>query len=125
MSSPSSPGEHGGGFRPLHDEEKHVLNSLFSVDFPGRDALVEQASTAPVRQIDENGSLQFASVSGPRAQLVRRIPVEAEVEDADSVTVHVLLHVLEGALSELEIFREDSGLLKRALDPMEFRLIVL
>jgi hypothetical protein len=51
--------------------------------------------------------------------------VEAEVEDQDGLTVHVLLHVLDEALKELEIFREDSGPLRRTLAPEELRLIVL
>ena len=52
----------------------------------------------------------------PKAQVVRRVPVEAEVEDEDGVTVHVLLHVLEGALAELEVFHEDLKQLRRPLD---------
>jgi hypothetical protein len=39
----------------------------------------------------------------------RRIPVEASYPDADGVIVHVLLHIIEGRLDELEVYREDSG----------------
>jgi hypothetical protein len=39
----------------------------------------------------------------------RRIPVEASYPDADGVVVHVLLHVIDGRLDELEVYREDSG----------------
>jgi hypothetical protein len=60
-----------------------------------------------------------------RAEVVRRIPVEAEFDDQDGVGVHVLLHVLDGYLNELEIYREDSSPLQREPDPEDFRLIVL
>jgi hypothetical protein len=125
MSFPSEAGETRGAFRPLGTEEKRILNPLLSADFPGREALAAQCTSASGRQIDPNGSLEFALASGPRADVVHRIPVEAEVEDQDGVTVHVLLHVMDGGLNELEIFREDSGPLKRALAVEEFRLIVL
>jgi hypothetical protein len=45
---------------------------------------------------------------------VRRIPVEAEYEDLDRVTVHVLLHVIDGRLNEIEVYREDSAAVGRA-----------
>jgi hypothetical protein len=36
------------------------------------------------------------------------VPVEADLEDDDGVTIHVL-HVLDGYLNELEVYREDSS----------------
>jgi len=44
----------------------------------------------------------------PPATVTRRVPVEAEAPDSDGVAIHVLLHVPNGYLSELEIFREDG-----------------
>jgi hypothetical protein len=46
------------------------------------------------------------------------------MDDQDGVAVHVLLHVLDGYLNELEIYREDSAPLQRQLAPEDFRLIV-
>jgi hypothetical protein len=51
--------------------------------------------------------------------------VEAEFEDRDGVTVHILLHVMDGFLNELEIFREDSGRVQRPSTPKDLRLLVL
>jgi hypothetical protein len=82
-------------------------------DFPGKRTLVQQLATARVRRIDGDESLEFALDDGPRAEVVRRIPVEAEGEDADGVTIHILLHVLDGVMKELEIFREDGGSVQR------------
>jgi hypothetical protein len=100
---------------------------LLSVDFPGRDALLEQSNVVSARPIDHNGSLgfQFASSSMELAKVVRRIPVEAELQDSDGVTVHILLHVVDGILHELEIYRDDSGRVERQLAPGDFRLMVL
>ena len=36
--------------------------------------------------------------------LTTRIPVEAEVEDLDAVTIHLLVHVIDGYIDELEIY---------------------
>jgi hypothetical protein len=59
------------------------------------------------------------------AVVERRIPVEAELKDADGVTIHVLLHVLDGLLNELEVYRDDSGPIQRQISPEELDLIVL
>ena len=115
------------GFRPLLDLERLQLRALLSVDFPGRDALMEQAKVVSARPIDQNGSLGFQSAPSNMeiAKVVRRIPVEAELKDRDGVTIHVLLHVVDGLLHELEIYRDDSGRVQRELAPKDFRLVVL
>ena len=61
-------------------------------------------------QIDEGGSLQFSIEALSSAPVLERIPVEAEYMDADGITVHVLLHVVDGKLLELEIYKDDSSL---------------
>jgi hypothetical protein len=37
------------------------------------------------------------------------VPVEAAAPDVDGVSVHVLLHVVDERLAELELYREDLG----------------
>ena len=117
----------GEDFRPLSDLEMSHLTKLLSVDFPGRDELMKQTQTICACQIDPNGSLGFRP--GPSkaesAKVVRRIPVEAELLDDDGVTIHVLLHVVDGYLSELEIYRDDSDRVRRELAPEDFSLVVL
>jgi len=103
-----------------------VLAKLLSVEFPGRSALLIQAARANGRRIDRNGSLALTPApDSPVAEVTRRIPVEAEVDDRDGVVVHILLHVLDGYLNELEIYREDSALLQREPEPKNLRLMVL
>jgi Domain of unknown function (DUF6984) len=38
-----------------------------------------------------------------------RVPTESEYVDADGVPVHVELHVVDGVMSELDIYKEDSS----------------
>lgn len=112
--------------RPLDDCERAVLERLLSESFPGRNALEEQSRDIQARRIDADGSLAFApNPDAPPADVARRIPVEAETEDVDGVIIHVLLHVLNGYMSELEIYREDSARVVRPIQPETLRTIVL
>jgi len=105
--------------------ERQLLAVLLSTDFPGKDAVAEQVAAASVREIDDNGSLEFAPSDMMPADVVRRIPVEAELDDSDGVTIHVLLHVVDGLVKELEVYRDDSGPVQRALVPENLRLMIL
>jgi hypothetical protein len=125
MSSPNNLSARDQDFRPPSDLERQLLAVLLSTDFSGRDAVAEQVAVASVRAIDQNGSLEFAPLDKPPAEVVRRIPVEAELEDSDGVTIHVLLHVVDGLVKELEVYRDDSSRVQRALTPEDLRLMVL
>lgn len=125
MSCSKSPGPQSQELRPLSDVEKQLLSELLSSDFAGRDALVKQMTVASVREIDPDGSLEFAHTDLPPAGVVRRVPVEGEIEDTDGVTIHLLLHVVDGVLKELEVYRDDSKRIQRALAPEDLRTIIL
>jgi hypothetical protein len=125
MSSPDSRDAQDGAFRPLSDPEGELLSILLGADFPGRDALKKQVAVALVREIDDNGSLEFARSDQTPAEVMRRIPVEAELDDSDGVTIHLLLHVVDGLVKELEVYRDDSGPVQRTLTPQDLRLMVL
>jgi hypothetical protein len=112
-------------FRRPSDAERKLLDTLLIASFPGKDALVQQLVSAEVRSIDEGGSFRIRTSNGPLAEVVRRIPVEAELEDLDGVTIHVLLHVVDGRLDELEIYRDDSRPVQRAIAPGALHLIAL
>lgn len=62
--------------------------------------------------IDAEGSLLFR-VSGPLANLQQRLPTEGYYFDAEGVdyrpAVNVLLHVVEGKLHELEVYKDDGS----------------
>jgi hypothetical protein len=114
-----------GDFRAMTSAGQDVLATLLRAEFRGRDALRQQVASATAHVIEDDGSLAFSVIDGARADIVRRVPVEAELEDVDGVTIHVLLHVADGMLDELEIFREDSRRVQRPTVPTEFRVIVL
>ena len=63
-------------------------------------------------------------LKGPQRPFSGGFPVEAEVVDSDGVLIHVLLHVLEGFLDELEIYREDSEHLVKAIRADDLEVIV-
>lgn len=113
------------GIRPLSEDERALIGRLLGADFPGRDALVAQSAGCLARSLDSTGSLKLSPAQGPAAVVVRRVPVEAEIDDEDGVIVHILLHVLDGRLDELEIYRDDSQPLRRLIDPQRLRTLVL
>ena len=114
-----------GEFGPLDHESKEILQALMKAPFPGREEIARQVSVAVGRRIDGHGCLDLSAVETVRAEVVRRIPVEAEVSDVDGVTIHVLLHVVDGYISALDIYREDGGDLRSPIQPEDLRLIVL
>lgn len=112
--------------RPPTAAEVRLLRRLALADFQANDAIRQQLGNVMVSPIDSNGSLRLIVLTGPTANVLRRIPVEGEYDDEDGVTVHILLHVVEGRLNELEVFREDSGVIRRAADSVnDVRVIVL
>lgn len=110
-------------FRPLNNTEEQLVESLLEKDFPGRDMLVNQISTSLVREVDADGSLSFETRTKTKADVTKRIPVEGEFEDLDGVVIHVLLHVVDGYVKELEIYKEDgSGVIKMP-DPSKLKVL--
>lgn len=97
------------GLRPPSAAERDLLQRLLDVDFQGAEALSRQLGNTLVEPIDRDGSLRLRPVEATPVTVSRRIPVEATYVDADGVVVHVLIHVIEGVLNELEVYREDSG----------------
>jgi hypothetical protein len=96
-------------WRQLSDNESQILAELLAINFLGKDALVHQVKSAVVQQLDDNGSLKFRILDPILASVPSRVPVEGECEDADGIKIHFLLHVVDGVIDELEVFREDSG----------------
>lgn len=96
--------------RSLSKHERQILELLLAEPFDGVVELRQQAELARVEKLDAEGSLSFVvPASLPAAKVAKRIPVEAEAPDADGIMVHALLHVVDGRLSELEIYKDDSS----------------
>jgi hypothetical protein len=86
--------------RPLSVRERDTLNLLLSVEFPGAEALREQALSVSAE--DEGMVVGLVVDEGcPAAQVVGRTPVQAVV-DGDGYDGGLLLFADEGQLSALE-----------------------
>jgi len=114
------------GPRPLTEFEAQLLKKLLSVSFPGREELQQQALTAKVTTVLANGSpawLFSIDESTPLAIVRHRIPVEAKSSAVAGKTVHCLLHVVDGKLSEVEFFREDGSPIRKLPRVLDFEVV--
>lgn len=96
--------------RRLQSDELAVLERLLSTRFGGRDELRRQlgalrvsatCKTCPTVELTTVGDLE-------RAKTHRRIPVEGRARDVDGVPIQILLHVVDGVIASIEVFREDG-----------------
>lgn len=101
---------------------------LLRGDFQGKAEVLEQMNSVEVMQISPDGSLKLRS-AGPLAKVTDndapstrvgdRIPVEGFYDDVTSgrrksffriaKLVRLALHVTDGRISELEIYKEDGS----------------
>jgi hypothetical protein len=97
--------------RSLTENEIAVVTRFVSEDFPGAPTLRGHLSDLEVSaQCSGCASVLFKDTSPTRADVEIRVPVEAaESGEWYPGRVHVLLHVVDGLLDELEIFREDGS----------------
>lgn len=109
-------------YRQLTTAEREILDVLLKKDFPGKSELVEQAKDAEVKAVDENHSLSFLVHSAMLAPIKRGIPTEARMKDTDGVFVNILLHVVDGRLNELEIYKDDGSPIETEIIPSELAL---
>jgi hypothetical protein len=86
-----------------------LLEKLLSREFPGRDALKLQLSSVTGRKIDGNGSLELRPGRDNPAETELGCPTEGKCADLDGVSIAVLLHVKDGRMRLLEIFKEDGS----------------
>lgn len=113
-------------YRELSPIEKKLIERLLETHFPGRDQIEEQIRVCKVRTLDDDGCLEFAIPGGTAAALVtHRVPVEAEAEDSEGNRVHMLLHVANGIINELEFFTESGNPINRLPSPEKWDVIVL
>lgn len=96
-------------FRPPTASEVSYLHRLLEPDFEGAPELREQLDHATCRRLDENGSLVFRIEESAKANVGSRVPTEGFASDADGIAIHFLLHVLDGRIEELEIYKEDCS----------------
>ena len=112
--------------RPLSTWERGTLEQLLSQPFHDSDELCKQAGTARVAEEypapDPSVMLWVDRAAVAPAPVRRRIPVEGEAADEDGTPVHVLLHVVDGYLSELEVYRSDGKPVRCVPEPSSLTL---
>lgn len=109
-------------YRSLTSEEARLLERLLEEDFPGRDALSRQIENSLVRRIDPDGCLEFQVLTDQQADVKCSVPTEGWAQDADGVMIRVLLHVVNGKVDELEIYKDDGSRVIRMPNPSDLSL---
>jgi hypothetical protein len=102
-------------YRRLTTAERLLLGLMLRHPFQGSEALARQAFHAGtrVRRRDDDGSIEFLVPPAVAASEVDdRVPIGARAVDADGTVVRALLHVQNGMITELELFREDGETLE-------------
>lgn len=103
------------GWRPISYREREIVEKMLSSGFAGSEILRLQLQHAAVKEVLEDGTLEFRIPADlPLASIPVRVPVEAEVLDADGTPILILLHVVDGKLHELEIVKGDDSMIKCA-----------
>jgi uncharacterized protein DUF6984 len=93
-------------------------------NFVGEEAVARQVPGLRVTKIDANGSLKLEPRAGTiAARVAVRVPVEGVARDLDGAAIHILIHVVAGRLSELELFRDDSKPVQRQPEAADVSLL--
>ena len=99
--------------RRLNERESKILKLLLAKDFPGRAEVQAQLTNALVKPLDADGSVGFrVDETLAPAPVVSTVPVDADGQDIDGIPVYILLHVYQGFVQELEIYKADSTEIK-------------
>ena len=109
-------------FREMNIWERQLVDKLLETPFPGSHDLAIQLRDSLVCSIDENGSVDFLISTNKKVSVHNPIPVEAEAEDSDGITIHLLLHVIDGIARGIEVYKEDSSDVIKFPDPTALRL---
>ena len=111
-------------YRPLTEwEQRIILRLLQESPFTGQDALLAQLEHVVGQLIDEDGSLSLKCSSALKAIVKTRVPIEGEAPDTDGVVIHYLLHVVDGKMNELEVYKDDSSKVLRHSEPEELKVM--
>ena len=111
--------------RPLTALERGYIERLLTADFPGRDGVAHQVTSALARRIDDQGSVELVAQNDTRASVLKRVPVEGESVDSDGVPICFLLHVVDARVRELEIYKADGSPIIRMPSPDQVEVVVM
>ena len=106
-----------GSLREPSPVEREILASLMSLPFPGRDELIAQMANISVRTIDADGSFEIVPTGGATSDVRFRVPVFAVAPDSDGGPISILLHVVNGRLKEVELYKDDGSTIRGSIQP--------
>lgn len=96
---------------PVTDVERGLLATILrDTELGLREVLLNQAEAARITWVESRGQpaiLFSVPEFSPRAS-TSGVIAELERPDSDGVLIHMLLHVDDGLLKELEVYREDG-----------------
>jgi hypothetical protein len=105
--------------RDLSDNEWKILNKILSINFSGKDLIYKQLKTAKVISCCPCGcktvDIQVDDTL-PKYELNKRIPVELKTFSKDGIPIIASIHLVNGYINELEIYRADSGQICEDID---------
>lgn len=92
------------------DMETALLQRLVPESSPDRTCLLSQGRAAKCRWLESRGqpALLFASAGERCTDPISGVVGEGVANDQDGVRIHFLLHVQDGMLKEIEVYREDG-----------------
>lgn len=97
-----------GGFRELTGRERGLVEQLTQPDFIGAAQIREQLEACEARTVDPEGSFELRVKNKSPARTFYRVPVELEARDRDGTPIHVLLHVVDGIVRRIEVYKDTS-----------------
>ena len=97
-----------------------------TANFTGKQGIARQLANYQVRTVDEDGSFEVRVPANTEPAIVNKtIPVEGQGVDLDGTPVHFLLHIQNGLVKELEIYKADASPILRMPPPEDLEIIVL
>ena len=112
----------------IKPNEKEWLEGIFSKKFRYRKEIIYQINNAKIEReyTDFYLLLKFKVDSGiPPVQMDIRVPVEMRIYKDNQVPIQVLLHIVQGYVSEVEIFNADSSKITRNINFKNAKIEVL
>jgi hypothetical protein len=99
-------GRASDAFRELTGRERGLVQQLTQHDFIGAVQLREQLEVCEARTVDADGSFELRVKNRTPARVFYRVPVELEARDRDGTPIRVLLHVVDGIASQINVYKD-------------------
>ena len=95
------------------------MTMLTSANFLGRAEVLAQLQSCHVRTIDGEGGLEIRTACDQQAVVRYRVCIELYGPDLDGTQISVMLHVVDGFVREIEIYKLDGSPIQRMPDTWE------